>query len=137
MISLPTIYRFVSLFSYFTFSSSQNNFFLIFDNSFLCIFFTSGSFLHFLLLFLPSFLSLPFYLSILSFLLSFPLLSFYPFCEFSLFHMVFILDCCSFHYAHIWSKSGISICWWHLVTSKESSHPIFLSYARNVKWTTI
>ena len=24
--------------------------------------------------------------------------------------MVFILDGCSFHYAHTWSKSGISIC---------------------------
>jgi len=29
------------------------------------------------------------------------------------------------HNAHIWSKSGISICWRHLVTSKESSNPIF------------
>ena len=41
--------------------------------------------------------------------------------------MVFILDGCSFHYAHTWSKSGISICWRHLVTSKESSNPIFFS----------
>ena len=39
--------------------------------------------------------------------------------------MVFILDGCSFHYAHTWSKSGISICWRHLVTSKESTNPIF------------
>ena len=29
------------------------------------------------------------------------------------------------HNAHIWCKSGISICWRHLVTSKESSNPIF------------
>ena len=35
----------------------------------------------------------------------------------------FILDGCSFHYAHIWSKSGISICWRHFVTSKEPSNP--------------
>ena len=41
--------------------------------------------------------------------------------------MVFITDGCSFHYAHTWSKSGISICWRHLVTSKESSNPIFFS----------
>ena len=39
--------------------------------------------------------------------------------------MVFILDGCSFHYAHTWSKSDNSICWRHLVTSKESSNPIF------------
>ena len=39
--------------------------------------------------------------------------------------MVFILDGCSFRYAHIWSKSGISICQKHLVPSKESSNPIF------------
>ena len=39
--------------------------------------------------------------------------------------MVFILDGCSFHYAHTGSKSGISICWRHLVTSKESLNPIF------------
>ena len=39
--------------------------------------------------------------------------------------MVFILDACSFHYAHIWSKYGISICWRHLFTSKETSYPIF------------
>ena len=38
--------------------------------------------------------------------------------------MVFILDGCSFHYAHTWSKSGISICLRHSVTSKESSNPI-------------
>ena len=36
----------------------------------------------------------------------------------------FRLDGCSFCYAHIWSKSGISICWKHLVTSKESSNSI-------------
>ena len=36
--------------------------------------------------------------------------------------MVFILlDGYSFHYAHIWIKSGISICGRHLVTSKKSS----------------
>ena len=39
--------------------------------------------------------------------------------------MVFIIDGCSFHSAHTWSESGISICWRHLVTSKESSSPIF------------
>ena len=39
--------------------------------------------------------------------------------------MVFILYGCSFYYMHIWSKSGISFCWRHLVTSKESSNPIF------------
>ena len=39
--------------------------------------------------------------------------------------MVFIIDGCSFLYAHTWSKSGIPICWRHLVTSKESSNPIF------------
>ena len=38
----------------------------------------------------------------------------------------FILDGCSFHYAHIWSKSGIPICWRHLVTSKEWSNLIFI-----------
>ena len=38
--------------------------------------------------------------------------------------MVFILDGCSFHYAHIWSKSGISICLGHLDTAKESSNSI-------------
>ena len=32
--------------------------------------------------------------------------------------MVFILDGCSIHYAHTWSKSGISICWRHFVTLK-------------------
>ena len=58
--------------------------------------------------------------------------------------MVFILDGCSFHYAHTWSKSGFSICWRHLVTSKKSSNPIFFrkktlfsSFVRNVKWATI
>ena len=39
--------------------------------------------------------------------------------------MVFILDDCSFHVAHIWSKQGILICWRHLVKSKESLNPIF------------
>ena len=39
--------------------------------------------------------------------------------------MVFVLDGYSFDYAHTWSKSGISICWRHLVTSKDSSNPIF------------
>ena len=39
--------------------------------------------------------------------------------------VVFIIDGCSFHYAHTWSKSGISICWRHLVTSKVSSNSIF------------
>ena len=39
--------------------------------------------------------------------------------------MVFILDGCSFYYAHVWSKSGISIWRRHLVTSKEWSNPIF------------
>ena len=29
--------------------------------------------------------------------------------------MVFILDSCSFYFAHTQSKSGISICWRHLV----------------------
>ena len=58
--------------------------------------------------------------------------------------MVFTIDGCSFRYAHTWSKSGISICWRHLVTSKESSNSIFFrkktsftSYVRNVKWATI
>ena len=37
----------------------------------------------------------------------------------------FISDGCSFHYAHICSKPGISICLRHLVTSIESSNPIF------------
>ena len=39
--------------------------------------------------------------------------------------MVFILDGCSFHYAHICGNPGISICRRHFVTSKESSNPIF------------
>ena len=34
---------------------------------------------------------------------------------------VLILDGSSEHGAHIWSKSGISICWRHLVTSRDSS----------------
>ena len=37
----------------------------------------------------------------------------------------FIIDGCSLNYAHTWSKSGLSICWRHLVTSKESSNPFF------------
>ena len=40
--------------------------------------------------------------------------------------MVFMSDGCSIHYARTWSKSGISICWRHLVTSKESSNSIFI-----------
>ena len=40
--------------------------------------------------------------------------------------MVFILDGCSFDFVHKWSKSGISICWRHLVTSTESSNPTIL-----------
>ena len=36
--------------------------------------------------------------------------------------MDFILDGCSIHYAHIRSKSDISIGWRHLVTSKEVSN---------------
>ena len=40
--------------------------------------------------------------------------------------MVFTLDGCPFHYAHIWSKSGISICCRQLVTSN-SSNPLFFS----------
>ena len=57
--------------------------------------------------------------------------------------MVFILDGCSFHYAHTWSKSGISICRRHLIPSKESSNSFFsektyfTSYVRNVLWATI
>ena len=46
--------------------------------------------------------------------------------------------------AHTWSKSGISICWRHLVTSQKSSNPIFFrkktlfsSFVRNMKWATI
>jgi len=35
----------------------------------------------------------------------------------------FILDGCPFYiYAHIWNKSSISICWMHLIRSKESSN---------------
>ena len=40
-------------------------------------------------------------------------------------YMDCILDSCSFQYAHTLSKSCISICWRHLVTSKQSSNPIF------------
>ena len=36
--------------------------------------------------------------------------------------MLLILDGSSEHGAHIWSNSGISICWRHFVTSKESSN---------------
>ena len=57
--------------------------------------------------------------------------------------MVFRLDGCWFHHAHIWSKSGISIFGKHLATSKESSNPIFFSemtyftsYVRNIFWGT-
>ena len=39
--------------------------------------------------------------------------------QYFIFPMVFIIDGCSFHYAHTWSKSGFSICSRHLVTSKE------------------
>ena len=39
--------------------------------------------------------------------------------------MVFRLDGCSFYYAAILSKSGISICWRHLDTSKVLSNPIY------------
>ena len=35
------------------------------------------------------------------------------------------IACCSFHYAHIWIKSGISIHWRYVVTSKKSSNPFF------------
>ena len=34
----------------------------------------------------------------------------------SVYSMVLILDGCSIHYVHMWNKSGISICWRHLVT---------------------
>ena len=58
--------------------------------------------------------------------------------------MVRILDGCSFHYARIWSKSEISICWEHLIAPKESSNPIFVGKApfftscvRNMFWATI
>ena len=37
--------------------------------------------------------------------------------------MVLILDGCSFYYAHILIRSGISICWKHLITLKVSSNP--------------
>ena len=36
----------------------------------------------------------------------------------------FCIDGCSFYFAHISSKSGISIYWRHLVTSNGSSNPI-------------
>ena len=49
------------------------------------------------------------------------IIDFWPWCV----PCFFILDGCSFYYAHIWSKSGISICWRHLVTSEESSNQIF------------
>ena len=39
--------------------------------------------------------------------------------------MVFLLDSRVEHSAHICSRSGISTCWRHLVTWKESSNPIF------------
>ena len=39
--------------------------------------------------------------------------------------MVLIYDGSLEHGPHIWSKLGISIFWRHLVTSKESSNPIF------------
>ena len=39
--------------------------------------------------------------------------------------MVFIVNDCYDHYAHIWSRSGVSNCWRHLVTSKKSSNPFF------------
>ena len=42
------------------------------------------------------------------------------------------IDGCSFPYAHTWSKSDISICWRHLVTSKESSNSIFFSWKRPI-----
>ena len=60
------------------------------------------------------------------------------------FTRVFIFDCCSFHYAHVWSKPGISICWRHSVTSKKSSNSnkfskntYFTSNVRNMFWATI
>ena len=37
--------------------------------------------------------------------------------------MVLKIDGSSEQGAHIWNKSGISMCWWHLVTPKESSNP--------------
>ena len=48
--------------------------------------------------------------------------------------MVFILDGCSFDYAHTWSKSDFPTCCKHLVTSKESSNPgnYLISYVRNM-----
>ena len=59
--------------------------------------------------------------------------------------MVLTLDGSSEHVAHIWTKSGISICWRHLVTSTESSNPIFFFlentyfalYTRKTFWATI
>ena len=61
-----------------------------------------------------------------------------------LFPIGFRLDGCSFHYAHTWSKSGIWICWRHLVTSIESSYlkfflekTYFSSYVRTMFWATI
>ena len=58
--------------------------------------------------------------------------------------MVLILDGSSEHGAHMWNKSGNSICWRHLVTAKEWSNLIyfsekayFTSYVRNMYWATI
>ena len=42
----------------------------------------------------------------------------------------FKIDGCSFHYAHTWSKSGILICWRHLVTLKESLNLISFYWKR-------
>ena len=39
--------------------------------------------------------------------------------------MVFIIDGCSIHHAHTWSKSGFSVWSRHFVTSKESLNLIF------------
>ena len=56
----------------------------------------------------------------------------------------FLFDGCLLHYLHIRSKSIISICWMHLVKSKESLSPIsflektyFTSYVRSMFWATI
>ena len=57
--------------------------------------------------------------------------------------MVSILEGCSFHYAHIWSKSDISICWRHLATTRRQLRKIFrkksyfTSYVRNMFWANI
>ena len=52
--------------------------------------------------------------------------------------MVFISYDCLIHYAHIWSKPDISICWRHLVTFVNSFliRPI-MSYVRNMFWAAI